>query len=283
MIKLSAFSDEAASSICGQIEAMKRNNIRLTELRSVDGKNVLDFTIAEAKVYQKQLADNGIAVWSVGSPLGKVDISVDLDEYMEKVKYCCELANVLKTDKIRMFSFFNAYHEKNKVFDGLSRMAEIAKVYDVCMYHENEKDVYGDILERVLEIQREVPALKSVYDPANFLQVGEKADDTLPALIRKTDYFHIKDVIAETGELVPAGYGDGKINRLIEGIIDDKVLTLEPHLAVFAGYATIDNTEIKNKFYFTSNDEAFDVSVNALKKLLVAHGYKENGGSFTKE
>ncbi len=283
MIKLSAFSDEAASSIEGQIEAMQRNNIHLTELRSIDGKNVLDFTLAEAKEYQKQFADNGIAVWSVGSPLGKVDISVNLDEYMEKVKYGCEIANVLQTDKIRIFSFFNAYHERNKVFDGLSRMSEIAKAYGVRMYHENEKDIYGDTLERVLEIQREVPAVKSVYDPANFLQVGEKAEDTLFALMDKTDYFHIKDVIAETGELVPAGYGDGEIDRLIAGIAGDKVLTLEPHLAVFAGYAMIDNTEMKNKFHFTSNDEAFDAAVNALKKLLVADGYKEMGSSFIKE
>lgn len=38
MIRLSAFSDEAGSSIQEQIIAMQRNGISLTELRSIDGK-----------------------------------------------------------------------------------------------------------------------------------------------------------------------------------------------------------------------------------------------------
>ena len=37
-IRLCAFSDEAADSIDGQIAALKRNEISLTELRSVDKK-----------------------------------------------------------------------------------------------------------------------------------------------------------------------------------------------------------------------------------------------------
>ena len=63
MIRLSAFSDEAGSSIQEQIEAMKRNSISLTELRSIDGKNVSTFTIEEAESYQKEFERNGISVW----------------------------------------------------------------------------------------------------------------------------------------------------------------------------------------------------------------------------
>ena len=36
------------------------------------------------------------------------------------------------------------------------------------IYHENEKDIYGDSLERVLELKQNVQGLKFVYDPANF-------------------------------------------------------------------------------------------------------------------
>ena len=57
MIKLCAFSDEAASSLTGQIQALKRNGITLTELRSVDGKNVKDLTIDEAKAINQNLKD----------------------------------------------------------------------------------------------------------------------------------------------------------------------------------------------------------------------------------
>jgi sugar phosphate isomerase/epimerase len=221
-------------------------------------------------------------VWSIGSPLGKAEITVDFNEYAEKVKKVCETANIFGTDKIRMFSFFNAYNEKNKVIDYLSKMVEIGNSFGVKMCHENEKEVYGDTLFRVQEIRKNVRGWKFIYDPANFVQVGEIADETLAALHSTTDYFHIKDVIAETDELVPAGCGDGKIDELIARIVDDKVLTLEPHLAVFDAFATIDNTEMKHRYHFKDNAEAFDTAVKAVKDLLAKAGYKEIDGGFIK-
>ena len=63
---------------------------------------------------------------------------------------------------------------------------------------------------------------------------------------------------------------------------EDKVLTLEPHLAVFEGYAQIDNSEMKNKFAYASNGEAFDAAVKALKNILIEQGYQEKNGGFEK-
>ena len=282
MIKLCAFADEAESGLDGQIAALKRNNIPYLELRSIAGKNVKDFSLDEAKEYAKILAANGISVWSIGSPIGKVGIDVDMDVYMKDVKHVCELANIFGTTRIRMFSFFHALEKREKVMEYLQQMVDCAKEYGVALYHENEKDIYGDILDRVLDIMQSVKGLKYIYDPANYLQCDEPAVKTLAALMDKTDYFHIKDVIVATGELVPAGYGDGRIDELVAKITGDKALTLEPHLAVFDAYASIDNSEMKHKFHFTSNNEAFDAAVNALKDILVKAGYKEMNGGFEK-
>ena len=79
-IKLCAFSDEADSSLDGQIAALKRNNIPYMEMRTVDGKNVTTLTIEEAKAIKEKLDANGIKVWSIGSPIGKVDINTDLHD-----------------------------------------------------------------------------------------------------------------------------------------------------------------------------------------------------------
>lgn len=282
MIKLCAFADEADSSLDGQISALKRNNIPYLELRSIAGKNVKDFSLEEAKEYAKTLAENGIAVWSIGSPIGKVGIDVDMDAYMKDVRHVCELANVFGTTRIRMFSFFHAYEKSEKVMAYLQQMSDVAKEYGVELYHENEKDIYGDTLERVQEIMNGVKGLKYIYDPANYLQCDEPAEKTIAALVDKTDYFHIKDVIVATGELVPAGYGDGRISELVAKMQGDKVLTLEPHLAVFDAYASIDGSEMKHKFHFTSNGEAFDAAVQAMKEILIKEGYKEVAGGFEK-
>ena len=282
MIKLCAFSDEASSDAEGQIAALKRNGISLTELRSVGGKNVKDFTITEAAEIRNKFNNNGISVWSVGSPLGKVDLATDFETYLTTVKHVCELAVALGTDKIRVFSFYNAYNEPQKVFDRMNRMAEVAAEFGVTLYHENEKDIFGDTADRVLEIMKNVRGWKYIYDPANYIQTGEKAERTLSLFHKRTDYFHIKDVVASTGELVPAGYGDGKIDELISGISEDKVLTIEPHLTLFDAYKAIDGSEMKHKFTFNNGNEAFDAAVAALKTLLKKAGYREQGGAFIK-
>lgn len=285
MIRICAFSDEASSSLKGQIAAMQRNEIGLTELRSVDGKNVKDLSLVEAADIKAALDEAGIAVWSIGSPLGKVDISVDIEEYLKTVAHVCELAKVFSCKRIRMFSFFGAYEQSEKVYEYLRRMVKVADGYGVTLCHENEKDVLGDTLERVQLIRQNVQGLAHVYDPANFLQCGQAAKETLEALHIGTEYFHIKDVIAETGEIVPAGHGDGRISELI-AMLDadaDVVLTLEPHLRVFAGYAQIDASEMKNKYTYENNDQAFDAAANALKDLLLKNGYKQNAGGFVKD
>ena len=95
MIRLAAFADEASSSLSGQIEALKRNGIDYLEIRGVNGKNIADISAAEAHEYAKILADSGIKVWAIGSPIGKVRIDSDLEEHRERLRHICSLAKIL--------------------------------------------------------------------------------------------------------------------------------------------------------------------------------------------
>lgn len=283
MIKLCAFSDEAGSDIYTQINALKRNNIKLVELRSIDNKNVSDFTIEEAKEYYRIFKENDISVWSIGSPLGKVDIKIDFNEYEKKIRHTFEISKIFNCKNIRMFSFFNAYNEEELVFNYLNRMVNIAKEYDIYLFHENEKDIYGDISSRIIKIMNNVKDLKYIYDPANFIQCNEDSSKTIDLFFDKTSYFHIKDVIKETQELVPSGYGDGNIKEILSRINKDMVLTIEPHLSVFDAFKKIDNSELKTKYQYSSSLEAFDVACSSLKKLLKELNYKEVEGGFIYE
>ncbi len=275
MIKLCAFADEAGTTLDEQIEMLSKNHIPYFELRSIDGISVKDFTIEQAKKYAKQIEDSGLKVWSIGSPIGKIDITDDFTEYLDTFKHILEMAKIFKAKNVRMFSFYNAYNSREEVMKRLQKFVEIAKEYDVKLCHENEKDIYGDALDRVLDIMASVKGLHYVYDPANFLQCGQNSNDTIPALVEKVEYFHIKDVIVETEEIVPAGYGDGQIERLVSLIKGDKVLSLEPHLKAFSAYDAIDNTEMKNKFHFTSLTDSFDYASKSIKEILEKNGYSE--------
>lgn len=282
MIRLCAFADEYDVKLDEQIEGLKKNNISLLEIRKVDGVNIADMSEEMAKECLEKLNANGIKVWSLGSPMGKVDVNCDFETYKQKVHHLCKLANIFGTKKIRMFSFFNAYEYSDKVITQLKEMVSIADQYGVELHHENEKEIYGDTIERVLEIYNKVPGLRFVYDPANFIQCEQDCGEAMDKLWDITEYFHIKDVVAETGELVPAGHGAGKIKELVNRIEKDTVMTLEPHLAIFQGYADIDGSEMKHKFHFEDNKAAFNCAVESLKTILVECGYQECDGVYKK-
>ena len=146
MIRLSAFADEAAKDLEGQIAALQRNGIPYIEVRSINGTNVADLTEEAATAYARQLTEAGIRVWSVGSPLGKVKISCDFEAYKEKVAHVCRLAKIFGTEKIRMFSFHEAYESEETVYAYLREMVKIAQSYGVQLYHENEKKILCDAL-----------------------------------------------------------------------------------------------------------------------------------------
>jgi len=285
MIRLSAFSDEACDGLQGQIEAMLENNVYMIELRAIDGVNVKDMTEDVARDYARQLADAGIAVSAIGSPLGKVSIDTDMDEYEAVIRHVCRLANIFGTDRIRVFSFFEAYGARDRVIAAMQRMVDIAAEYGLTLFHENEKDIYGDIADRVLDLQRNVKGLEFIYDPANFLQIGESPARTLAEILPLCGHFHIKDYDTASGELVPAGMGSGEIGAIIDALcaVDgDAILVLEPHLKVFSGYAAIDGEPMRHRFDFETNRQAFDFAAKALGDLLETHGYTATKGGYVK-
>lgn len=277
MIYLSAFADEASSSLEGQIAALHRNQISYIEVRSLDGVNISGISEQKAKEYAERFAKEKIRVWSIGSPIGKIELSCNFEAYKEKINHVCRLAKIFGTDKIRIFSFFDAHENEDRVFMYLQEMVKMAAEYGVRLYHENEKKIYGDTHERVLNLYKNVEGLGFVYDPANYIEVGADVRLALLELYDKTDYFHVKDLVALTGERVPAGHGDALIKELVDCIgAEDCVMTLEPHLTVFEGYAEIDGAELKSKFCYADADEAFDAAADSLKNVIMSRGYKYN-------
>ena len=276
-INIYAFADEASPMIDSQIEAMVRNGLNGLEIRNVDGTNVSEITIEKAKEVRKKLDESGLSVWSIGSPVGKTDIYGDFQKDIESFKHTLEIAHILNSHNMRIFSFFmpqdKALSEfKNEVIDRLGTFSEIAEGSGITLCHENEKGIYGDNAERCLDILKALPAIKSVFDPANFVQCGV---DTLKAwgmLESYIKYMHIKDAMPD-GNVVPAGFGVGNVKEIVGKYINKggSVFTIEPHLAVFDGLGNLEREDNKSKvseFTYKSNDEAFDVACGAFKNIL---------------
>ena len=276
--RLSAFSDEYSASLDEQIEGLILNKIRMTEVRGVDGTNVSDLTPQQAAEAYKKLESSGISVSAIGSPIGKIKITDNMDAHLDKLKNTCEIAGIMETPRIRMFSFYipdGKYDEyRNEVIDRVGQMLDVADEYGVKLCHENEKGIYGDTPERCRELLAEFDGrMGCVFDPANFIQCGCKPFEYSYNLLKTyITYMHIKDAV-KNGTIVPAGCGVGGIPELLTVINlahqGEFILTLEPHLRVFAGLAQLEGgprTALGNAY--ASSAEAFAAAVTNLRMCI---------------
>lgn len=274
-INIYAFADEASRYIDGQIEAMKRNGLNGLEIRGVDGSTVTAISLEKAKEIKKKLDDNGLITWSIGSPIGKINIGDSFDGHIEKFKYLLEMADILDCKNIRMFSFYMPKDEKpeiykNEVIDRLGILLDLAKDSGVAVCHENEKGIYGDIPERCLDLHKALPELKGIFDPANFVQCGADTLAGWEMLKPYIHYMHIKDAKID-GTVVPAGYGAGNVQEIAKKFIEagGRDFTIEPHLAVFDGFAKLEKPDDNiAEFTFDDSNVAFDTACNSFKALI---------------
>jgi len=126
---------------------------------------------------------------------------------------------------------------RDEVLRRMAQLAKAAEETDVVLVHENEKDIYGDIPRRCLDIVESVgsPNLKVAWDAANFVQVGVRPFTEGYALLRPhLEYVQIKDALLTTGEVVKSGEGDGEVVETIRELRSDGFdgfFSLEPHLS----------------------------------------------------
>lgn len=274
--KVYAFADEADAQIDGQICAMVRNGLDGLEIRGVDGQNVSEISLAKAQEVRKKLEDNGLSVWSIGSPIGKIHMEQDFGQHLEVFRHTLDVAQVLGATNLRMFSFFmpEQAQDQNRqaVIDRLGQLLSIAEGSGVQLCHENEKGIYGATADRCLDLHRSLPQLKGVFDPANFVQCGEDTWKAWQLLKPYISYLHIKDALPD-GRVVPAGKGLGNIPTILRDYLESgrHAVTLEPHLTVFDGLKDLEeegNTSSVDGSAYATADDAFDAGCAALRDIL---------------
>ena len=156
-----------------------------------------------------------------------------------------------------MFSFFipegeDPQNYRDSVLSKLQKFIDVAKKYDVILIHENEKEIYGDIGTRCLDLMESLadPCFKSAFDFANFVQCGENTAKCWELLHEYVAYIHIKDAVSTDNENVVCGTGEGKIRELLTKAIKEEgyegFLTLEPHLVLFDSLSSLETTAAEN-------------------------------------
>lgn len=273
---ISGFSDEIDENIDKQFEHLNKLGISYFEPRGINGKNISELSDSEVLALKEKMSRYGIKASSIGSPIGKIKITDDFDEHMALLARVIKTAKALGTDYIRIFSFFIPEGEWDKHRDEVMRrmkaMTALAEKEGVTLLHENEKEIYGDIASRCLDIVKTVdsPSLRCVFDPANFVQCGQKTyPDAYEMLRPYLIYMHIKDALTD-GSVVPAGLGAGSLREIIKALYDsgyEGFLSLEPHLGSFKGLEAL---ELSGKMLELeqSSPDKFTLASDALKKII---------------
>lgn len=268
---LTGFADEISADLEVQLDTLAAEEIRFLELRGVWGKNVLKLDDAELGRVKAALQARGVGVSSIGSPIGKIGIGDDFAPHLADFRRAVWVAQELEAPYIRLFSFFmpegdDPANHRDEVLDRLGQIVRAAEGSGVTLLHENEKEIYGDVPSRCLDLLTAIdsPVLRAAWDPANFVQCGVRPYQEGFAQLRPyVAYVHVKDAILGTGQVVPAGQGDGEWRETVAALRTsgfDGFFSLEPHLKAggqFGGF---------------SGPDLFRAAAQAFKRVLVEQG-----------
>lgn len=241
--ELSGFGDEIDADPAIQVAVLQALGASAIEIRSAWGVNVVDLDEDQLAGLHRLFEERGQTVSAIASPIGKVSVDEPVEHEVERLGRAIHAAHALGTKYIRIFSF---YHEgrtaesvRDAVLTRLRALADLASREGVVLLHENEKDIYGDVPSRVLDIVQSVdsPALRLAWDNANYVQCGVKPfTDGWEQLAPYVEYLQVKDALTADASVVPAGEGDGELLLTLTALRDagyTGYASLEPHLSDF--------------------------------------------------
>lgn len=275
---LSAFGDEIADALEEQLQVLNELRVGGLELRNAWGKNVLRMDDDEVARVHQECAAHGVKVLCIGSPIGKSPILEPIAQEERNLDRIFQIGEKLGTRRVRIFSFYPPDTSTNARYDEyvdeaaarLARLAERAGSAGFVLLLENEKGIVGDTIARCHALVSKVnnPHLRFLWDPANFVQVGEErvTERGWGTLSPYLGYVHIKDAQLADGKVRAAGEGDGQIPELLTRLKEagyEGVLALEPHLAV-AGHSS-----------GFSGADGMAYAVRALRKVMAEVGCSE--------
>jgi sugar phosphate isomerase/epimerase len=266
-VVLSGFADEISPDPRIQLATLASESISHLELRSAWSVNVADFSGEQVAAFRAALADAGVRVSAIGSPIGKIPVAAPLAPELERMRRVADVACELGSTIVRVFSFFIPAGEpperhRDQVIDRMGALTRVAEERGLVLAHENEKEIYGDTPARCADLITTMgsPALRATFDPANFVQCDVRPFSDAYGLLRPhLVYLQVKDALVATGEVVPAGQGDGQLRETLGALRDSGFagfMSLEPHLVRAGRYGGF------------SGPEGFRQAAQALKFLL---------------
>jgi sugar phosphate isomerase/epimerase len=221
-------NDELKAPLATTIAFARENGIGAVEMRSIKGRNFLDLLPAEQKEVADHLADAGLTVVGLASPLLKWAASgqaagskgdqfgfdIGTRSLGDIARLAAEAAHTLGTRNVRIFSYLT--HEGFRIRDlapAIEELVRVAEREDLVLHVENEPVCNLRDERDLLALMKAFPhpRLRALLDIGNIYGAGvQPKADRLAALMPFVDHMHFKDAAFAGGRRTVA-LGEGEI------------------------------------------------------------------------
>lgn len=240
--KLCGIGDEASAEITRQIAIHRELGLAGLELRGVDNRGLHELTDAEVGAAAKSVADAGLTVPVVATPLGgwAVNVGVSDDFELDILRRAARSAKRFGCRSLRIMSYPNDGRPeaewRAEAIRKVRVLAEAAAVLDVQLLHENCNGWAGTSAERSLELLSEVDGLRLLFDIGNGVAYRYPSAAFLREVLPYVDHVHVKDGYINRGEAVFCWPGEGGAElveclRLLRSHGYQGWYSVEPHIA----------------------------------------------------
>jgi len=179
---------------------------------------------------------------------------------------------------VRIFSYYNKAgvamdQWQAGSIERLSHLRDMAEQLGLVLYHENERFIFGDRLEQVQVLAKQLRGdhFKLIFDFDNYQQSGDDVWKNWQALKDLTDAFHLKDSTKDNVH-VPIGKGDTRLVDILADALSRDFqgpISLEPHLQHSAAVmATGPHGEANQAYADMDSADVFHIAAVAATELL---------------
>ena len=270
MIKLSGFTDEAASDLTGQIKATEVLGWEYLSARMIDGVNIHDLSDTKFQTICEELEEANVKVAEFGTMIGSWSKTIHSDWQLtiDEIDRCIPRMKRLGVKYARVMSYAQCpWGEEQFEKERFKRLSEINARFanaGLIALHENCMNWGGFSAEHTLRLLEEVPSLKLVFDTGNpVFQRDRSKPEPYPwqnalefyhQIKHAIQHIHIKDGIMHNEEGDPeytfAGEGQGFTKEIVSDLLEndyDGFIVIEPHIAkVF--HADNDNADPQSAY-----------------------------------
>lgn len=214
--KLTINPDEISQEISQAIPFIRDLDIQHVELRSQNGKSIIDFTFDEAKLLARALKNENLEVAAYASPLFKWYLNADspevnydhfyfeprlsVDQKKSYITKAVQLSDLFECQRLRIFSYLRdpKLTVNDFINDELLHFAiDEARKYGVTLVMENEPICTVNKRAEVLDVLNGTPeTIGLFFDVSNFNHVGDPLiEEDIAKFASRIAYIQCKNFI----------------------------------------------------------------------------------------